>query len=171
MRSRNPRPNRPSTHWSASLPHLAKRIQKFRETCHARSWRESSRRGRKEPRVLIQIRFTLVRRLQSPSKLIQSPSKPIQSPSSQKTDSVSLSLSQSDSASLSNGLSLSLLNRRPPLSLKSDPTSLPFPQILYIRDLGLSKFLCFDLHWGFVLFLLFCFDSRESFPLMVFFFF
>ena len=50
-----------------------------------------------------------------------------------------------NSVSLSNGLGLSLSNRRPPLSLKSNSASLHFPQILYVRDLGLSMFLCFDL--------------------------
>ena len=83
------------------------KIQKFRETCRARSWRESSHRGRKEPRVRIQIWFSLVRRLQSPSK-------PIQSPSSRKTDSVSLS--QSESASPKWTRSLSLKPSTPSLS-------------------------------------------------------
>ena len=138
MRSRNPRPNQLSTHRSASPPYSARRIQKFRETCRARSWRESSHKDRKEPRVRIQIRFSPVKRLQSPSK-------PIQSPASRKIDSVSLS--QSESASLIRTRSLSLKSPTPSLFLKFDLASLPFPQILYVRDL-------------------FCFDSGESFPLI-----
>ena len=57
---------------------------------------------------------------------------------------LSLSLSQSDLASLSNGLvSLSLSLKPPtPNSLFLKPILL-FSQILYARDLGLSMFLCF----------------------------
>ena len=67
--------------------------------------------------------------------------------------------------------SASLSNRQPPLSLKSDSASLPFPQIIYVRDLGLKKFLCFDLRLGFDLFLCFVLILGEVVvPLMFFLF-
>ena len=62
-----------------------------------------------------------------------------------KTYLITFILENRFSLSLSNDLGLYLSNRRPLLSLKSDSASLPFPQILYVRDLSLSMFLCFDL--------------------------
>ena len=62
-----------------------------------------------------------------------------------KTYLITFILENRFSLSLSNDLDLYLSNRRPLLSLKSDSASLPFPQILYVRDLSLSMFLCFDL--------------------------